>query len=200
MWASFTPRVPLTGKVLWRALASGRSGSPGCQGEVRPAGPSLLSRCAGRSAGGGPAPAGSSPAIYCQGSLVTRSPKASNCWRGGEQMRAGEQQMLEQVRAALRVESGLLLPMVGCPRPYPILIRHIRGMDPWWKGATRPALWSDGSDRGCPLDTVIDLPIWHASGTARPMPMVVSRRSVTRTSQPNSHGPPACSSARVCSI
>jgi len=46
-----------------------------------------------------------------------------------------------------------------------ILIRHIRGMGSCWKSVTRPAQRSDGSDRGCPLDTVIDPPIWHASGT-----------------------------------
>src|SRR5215211_6317934 len=32
----------------------------------------------------------------------------------------------------------------------------------------RPAQWPDGSDRGCPLGTVIDPPIWHASGTQAP--------------------------------
>jgi hypothetical protein len=34
-----------------------------------------------------------------------------------------------------------------------------------WKSVTRPDQRSDGSDRGCPLGTVIDPPIWHASGT-----------------------------------
>ena len=33
------------------------------------------------------------------------------------------------------------------------------------ESATRPAQWSDGSDRDCPLGTVIDPPIWHVSGT-----------------------------------
>jgi len=38
-------------------------------------------------------------------------------------------------------------------------------MRPCWKSVTRPAQRSDGSDRGCPLATVIDRPMWHASGT-----------------------------------
>jgi hypothetical protein len=29
----------------------------------------------------------------------------------------------------------------------------------------RPVQRSNGSDRGCPLDTVIDPTMWHASGT-----------------------------------
>ena len=35
-----------------------------------------------------------------------------------------------------------------------------------WSSEGRPAQRSEGSDRGCPLDTVVDPPIWHASGTA----------------------------------
>jgi hypothetical protein len=35
-----------------------------------------------------------------------------------------------------------------------------------WKNATRPAQRSDSNDRDCPLGTVTDPPIWHASGTA----------------------------------
>jgi hypothetical protein len=34
------------------------------------------------------------------------------------------------------------------------------------ESATRPAQRPGGSDRDCPLDTVIDPPIWHANGTA----------------------------------
>jgi hypothetical protein len=47
-----------------------------------------------------------------------------------------------------------------------ILIRHIRGMRSCWQRAARPAQPSSGSDRGCPLSTVVVPPIWHANGTA----------------------------------
>jgi hypothetical protein len=40
------------------------------------------------------------------------------------------------------------------------------GMRSCWTSVTGPVQRSDDSDRGCPLGTVIDPPIWHASGTA----------------------------------
>jgi hypothetical protein len=46
-----------------------------------------------------------------------------------------------------------------------MLIRHVRGMCSCWRSVTGTAQRSDGSDRGCPLGTVIDPPIWHAGGT-----------------------------------
>jgi hypothetical protein len=46
-----------------------------------------------------------------------------------------------------------------------ILIRHICGMRSRWQHTTRPAQRSDGSDRGCPLDTGVVRLMWHANGT-----------------------------------
>jgi hypothetical protein len=62
-----------------------------------------------------------------------------------------------------RTEDGGWLADVAVPDLF--LIRHIRGM--------RSCCWSEGRtahqgrqvDRGCPLDTVIVCPMWHASGT-----------------------------------
>jgi hypothetical protein len=47
------------------------------------------------------------------------------------------------------------------PHPFPL-----RGQP--CKGARRPAQRSGARDRGCPLDTRVGRPMWHASGTAGP--------------------------------
>jgi hypothetical protein len=46
------------------------------------------------------------------------------------------------------------------------LIRHVRRMRSSTWSDWRPGHGSRGSDRGCPLGTVIDCPMWHAGGTA----------------------------------
>jgi hypothetical protein len=101
-------------------------------------------------------------------------------------------------------EAGSPVTLVSLPAHGPpcvpgslIRIRHIRGMRSCWQRAARPAQPSDGSDRGCPLSTVVDPPIWHASGTAN-----CTRWSAGHWSGPECRGPRHSSTSRraYCSL
>jgi hypothetical protein len=93
--------------------------------------------------------------------------------------------------------SGQPLRFSPTRRAAPRLIRHIRGMRSCWQRAARPAQPLDGSDRGCPLSTVVDPPIWHASGTANG-----TRWSAGHWSGPECRGPRHSSTSRraYCSL
>jgi site-specific recombinase XerD len=58
------------------------------------------------------------------------------------------------------------LPPTGSEDDERFLIRHICGMRSSSVSNGRPGTGWDRGDRGCPLVTVLDPPVWHASGTA----------------------------------
>jgi hypothetical protein len=85
-------------------------------------------------------------------------------------------QLRSEQRMAFSLVRGLIVGLGGLEPPTSSLSGTCAGMRSCWQRRRLPAHWWRGSDRGCPLGTVIDPPIWHAGGTVRPARLLASFR------------------------